>query len=89
MENWSWQEYRIKLEPQQDYTHIVLEAFWRQPILFPYNGNILVDNLRTLEPVACDEDLYAPRPAEPEVLTEASTRGRAANHSGAAQTDYS
>ena len=62
VENWVWKEYRIKLEPQQDYSHIVLEAFYKQPILFPYNGNVLLDNASALVPVACDEDLYAPRP---------------------------
>ena len=62
VDNWDWQEYRIKLKPTQDYSFIVLEAYYKQPILFPYNGNILLDNAQALEPVACDEDLYAPRP---------------------------
>jgi outer membrane protein OmpA-like peptidoglycan-associated protein len=63
--NWHWQDFRIKLEPDQDYTYIVLEAYYKQPILLPYNGNILLDNVRPLRPVACDEDLDAlPPPAE-------------------------
>ena len=67
--NWNWQEYRIKLRPTSAYTHLVLEAFWKQPILFPYNGNVLVDNLRPLEPVACDADLYNPAP-DPVTIAE-------------------
>ena len=70
VENWNWQEYRIKLKPTEDYSHIALQAYYRQPILFPYNGNILVDNAQDLRPVACDEDLYNPRDAEPITQTE-------------------
>ncbi|CAH1001479.1 Peptidoglycan-associated lipoprotein [Neolewinella maritima] len=69
VENWDWQEYRIKLEPSQNYSYIVLEAFYKQPILFPYNGNILLDNAQALVPVACDQDLYAPRPVPEEVVS--------------------
>ncbi|MBB4079819.1 outer membrane protein OmpA-like peptidoglycan-associated protein [Lewinella aquimaris] len=58
--NWNWKEYRIKLKPQRDYTYIVLEAFYRQPILFPYNGNILLDDAKPITVVDCDEDLDAP-----------------------------
>lgn len=73
--NWDWQEFRIKLRPAEDYTHIVLEAFWKQPILFPYNGNILVDNAQPLRPVACDEDLYEPRPDEELLVVEENKSG--------------
>ena len=55
----NWQEYRIKLEPQEDYTHLMLEAYYKTPIFFPYNGNILLDNIQPITPVACDEDLWA------------------------------
>ena len=58
--NNDWQEYTFKLRPEEDYTHIVLEAFYNTPILFPYNGNVLVDNLQPLEPVACEVDQVAP-----------------------------
>lgn len=64
--NWEWQEFRIKLRPKQDYTYIMLEAFYKQPILFPYNGNILLDNTQPLQPVACDEDLDRPAPRQAE-----------------------
>ena len=71
VENWVWKEYRIKLEPTEDFSHIVLEAYFKQPILFPYNGNVLLDNAQALVPVACDADLYAPRP-RPEAAEVAS-----------------
>ena len=73
VDNWDWQEYRIKLEPTQDYPFIVLEAYYKQPILFPYNGNLLLDNAQPLAPIACEENLDAPRTSraeEPIVATE-------------------
>ena len=67
-----WREYRIKLEPQEAYTHIVLEAYYNTPIFFPYNGNVLLDNVQPIVPVACDQDLWAdPAEPEPEVIAEA------------------
>ena len=74
VDNWDWQEYRIKLEPTQDYPFIVLEAYYKQPILFAYNGNLLLDNAQPLVPVACKENLDAPRVprAEEPIVTEAT-----------------
>ncbi|THH40666.1 OmpA family protein [Neolewinella litorea] len=63
----TWREYRIKLKPEQDYTHIMLEAYYKTPILFPYNGNVLLDNVQPLAPVACDQDLWE----SPDAVTEA------------------
>lgn len=60
VDNGDWREYTIKLEPEQDYTHIILEAYYNTPILFPYNGNVLVDNIQPLTPVACDINNPAP-----------------------------
>lgn len=52
--NYRWLEYIIKLEPSQEYTHLVFEAFYNTPTLFPYNGNILVDNASALVPIPCE-----------------------------------
>ncbi|PPK88207.1 OmpA family protein [Neolewinella xylanilytica] len=77
IDNVDWQEYTFKLEPEEDYTHIVLEAYYNTPILFPYNGNVLVDNIQPLTPVACDLTDEAPTPeiitgTQPEKTTEPS-----------------
>lgn len=40
----TWKESTFVLPPKENYTYIVLEAFYKTPSLFPYNGNILVDN---------------------------------------------
>lgn len=53
--NYDWRGYRIKLSPDQDFTHIVLEAYYQQPALVPYNGNILLDNAQPLRPIDCDD----------------------------------
>lgn len=42
--NTTWEEHTFKLKPKRDYKYIVLEAFYKTPTLFPYNGNLLVDN---------------------------------------------
>lgn len=41
-----WREYELFLEPQyNDYEYLILEAYYKTPVLLPYNGNLLVDNL--------------------------------------------
>lgn len=51
--NTSWIRYDFKFEPVGDYTHIILEAFYKTPTLFPYNGNILVDHASPIVPIPC------------------------------------
>ena len=42
----TWREYELLLEPQYgNYLFLILEAYYKTPVLFPYNGNLLVDNL--------------------------------------------
>lgn len=60
--NYEWQEYRFKLSPDENYTHIVLEAYYDQPIFMPYNGNILLDNAQPLRPIQCEQDVWAEDP---------------------------
>lgn len=55
--NYRWLEYIVKLEPSQNYTHILFEAFYNTPTLFPYNGNVLVDNASALVPIPCEPAL--------------------------------
>lgn len=54
--NTNWQKYSWKIEPKRDITHIVMEAFYKTPTLFPYNGNILVDHASNFTMIACNED---------------------------------
>lgn len=43
-----WKRFDFKLKPQADYRYITIEAYYRTPVLFPYNGNVLVDALSTI-----------------------------------------
>jgi outer membrane protein OmpA-like peptidoglycan-associated protein len=52
-----WLEYSFKFEPIAAYSHITIEAFYRTPVLFPYNGNVLLDNLSTIKPIPCDQPI--------------------------------
>lgn len=63
--NYSWEEYRFKLKPEEDFTHIVFVAYYKQPSMFPYNGNILLDNAQPLRPIACDESVWTDPSEDP------------------------
>lgn len=68
--NERWIEFNFKFEPIADYTHIIFEAFYKTPTLFPYNGNILMDRASAIEPIPCDEEPTEEEPAEdPEEIT--------------------
>ena len=55
--NTTWIRYDFKFEPSGDFTHIVLEAFYKTPTLFPYNGNILVDHASPIVPIPCQPNI--------------------------------
>jgi len=61
-----WRQYKFKLEPNKNYSWIVIEAYYETPVLFPYNGNILVDNASPITLIPCDKDV----PDEPEAIEE-------------------
>lgn len=50
-----WKEYNFRFEPKTKHNYILLEVFYRTPTLFPYNGNILIDNFGDIVPIPCDE----------------------------------
>ena len=53
--NHRWVEYKFKFEPSEDFSYITLEAFYKTPTLFPYNGNVLLDKASAIVPVPCEE----------------------------------
>ncbi|MDX1943617.1 MAG: OmpA family protein [Saprospiraceae bacterium] len=69
--NTRWIEFNFKFEPIANYTHIVLEAFYNTPTLFPYNGNLLMDNASELKPIPCEEPLVE---KEPEVTPKSAEK---------------
>lgn len=64
--HYDWRTYNFKLEPDAAYTHIFIEAFYDTPVMFPYNGNILVDDASPIKVIPCDEEV----PDEPEFIDE-------------------
>lgn len=63
VENTYWQPYNFQLRPKEGtYNYIVIQAFYKTPTLFPYNGNVLVDDLSNIVQVNCDG---TPMPVEP------------------------
>ena len=68
--NTRWLEYNFKFEPKRNHTYILLEAFFKTPTLFPYNGNVLVDNASEIIPIPCSTEvpeipMELPIPEEP------------------------
>lgn len=60
VDNDEWKNYQLRLKAEDGYTHIILEAYYQEAVLFPYNGNLLLDNAQPLRPIACDEDFFEP-----------------------------
>ncbi|MBX2816666.1 MAG: OmpA family protein [Saprospiraceae bacterium] len=54
VENTYWEKYSFRFEPERDISHLVFEAFYNTPTLFPYNGNLLLDHASTIQLTACD-----------------------------------
>ncbi|MCB0643853.1 MAG: OmpA family protein [Phaeodactylibacter sp.] len=67
--NTRWLQYNFRFKPTERHTYIMLEAFYNTPTLFPYNGNVLVDNASPIVAVPCDpptEPMIADNPSDPE-----------------------
>lgn len=45
-----WQKFTFKFTPKATYSYFMIEAFYKVPTLFPYNGNILIDNASDIVP---------------------------------------
>ena len=69
--HFDWFRYDFYFNPSADYDHILLEIFYKIPTLFPYNGNILIDNASAIKPINCDSSVIekANQPAEDIIKT--------------------
>lgn len=56
--NSDWANYQLRLKAEDSYTHIVLEAYYQEAMMFPYNGNLLLDNAQPLRLIECDQPFY-------------------------------
>ncbi len=57
IEHTKWKKYEFVLEPETDLTHIVFEANYVTPNLFPYNGNVLVDKASDIQMISCENGM--------------------------------
>ncbi len=72
--SYNWRQFNFKFEPTDDFTYITFEAFYQTPNLFPYNGNILLDNASALTVVPCKD--------KPVVITKTTTPSPVKDTSG-------
>ncbi len=68
-----WRQFDFKFEPTQTHTYILFEVFYKTPTLFPYNGNILLDNASPITPISCDEEIMAVKVPEVDFVVPEST----------------
>jgi outer membrane protein OmpA-like peptidoglycan-associated protein len=60
-----WLTYTFRLNPKKgSYSYIMFEAYYQTPVLFPYNGNVLIDNATIIDAVNCSAKLEIP-PVKP------------------------
>ena len=52
-----WREYQFKIEPSSNYQYIKIQAFYKTPVLFPYNGHILLDGASNFNLIDCEENV--------------------------------
>ena len=50
IDNEEWKKCEFSIKPKSSTGHILIEAFYKVPTLFPYNGNVLIDNLSDFVP---------------------------------------
>jgi hypothetical protein len=50
--HYEWKTYEFIFAPLQDYRYIIVECYYRTPVLEYYRGNLLIDNFTAFE--ACD-----------------------------------
>lgn len=48
--NEEWKKLAFSIKPKSSTGHILIEAFYKVPTLFPYNGNVLIDNFSDFVP---------------------------------------
>jgi outer membrane protein OmpA-like peptidoglycan-associated protein len=73
--NTTWQKYNFKFTPKSNYAYLTIECFYKVPTLFPYNGNLLLDNLSDIVPEIKKEQppiakVDPPKPKQPTTTPE-------------------
>ena len=71
--NDEWAEYTFDIKPGFNHRYFTLEAFYKTPVLFPYNGHILIDNASDIVIKPCpgeepEEIVAAAEPVQKKVV---------------------
>lgn len=77
--NTRWLTYNFRFHPKKgNWSYIMFEAYYKTPVLFPFNGNILLDNASPIKTVACNPEAM-PLTAKPkeEVKPKVDAKGSA------------
>lgn len=45
----AWKRYKLEFNPTMDHNYIFIEAHFKKGAFFPYNGNLLVDNMSSIK----------------------------------------
>lgn len=48
-----WKNYHFEFSPKLNTNYIIIEVYYKTPLLTPYNGHILVDNLTDIQEIPC------------------------------------
>lgn len=68
--NSRWQKFNFEPNPTMNHTYIMLEAYYKTPVVFKYNGHILVDNASDFVPYVCNKRIDTTKTNEPKILKE-------------------
>ena len=52
-----WIKTDFRLSPKKgSYSYIMIEAYYKTPVLFPYNGNVMLDNASAIRQIPCNPE---------------------------------
>lgn len=70
--NTEWETYDFEFRPTKNHRYITLVAYYKVPVLVPYNGNLLLDNASEIVRIPCPgEELFAEEEKKPKVTKPA------------------
>jgi len=68
--NSRWQIYNFEFSPKNNHTYFMLEAYYKTPLVFKYNGHILLDNASDLVPYVCNKPVDTVKTTEQKILKD-------------------
>lgn len=56
VDNNQWKLYEFTFKPRSDYRYLLAEAYYKVPVILPYNGHILIDRLSNIKVIPCPDE---------------------------------